>query len=90
VTRARRRQILRYRVHDVGAVELRHRLLAGSAPATCARCGRPGAAQTMIWSQWTRRHYCLDVAGCTRRAAARRRAAVTALSSLHRRGEPAR
>jgi hypothetical protein len=31
VTRARRRQILRYRVHDVSAAELRRRLLAGSA-----------------------------------------------------------
>ncbi len=33
MTRARRRQILRYRVHDVSAAELRRRLLAGSARA---------------------------------------------------------
>jgi hypothetical protein len=46
VTRARRRQILRYRVHDVSPAELRRRLIAGSASDAAASTKTPRATET--------------------------------------------
>jgi hypothetical protein len=33
-----------------------------SARATCARCGRQKAH--LVWSKFSRRHYCADFAAC--------------------------
>ena len=39
----------------------------------CARCGKKLPAEKMIFSRHTRARYCIDLAGCDRRAAKRRK-----------------
>ena len=34
----------------------------------CARCGKRATADRMVFSAFTRNHYCADVDACTRRA----------------------
>ena len=46
MTRARRRQILRYRVHDISPAELRRRLIAGSARAAEPTTKTPRGTET--------------------------------------------
>lgn len=44
---------------------------------TCARCGRQMPADRMVFSSWTRNHYCTDVDACGRRAARAIRASAS-------------
>lgn len=39
----------------------------------CARCGKYSSAERMVYSTWTRYHYCIDIDACGRRARRRGR-----------------
>lgn len=39
----------------------------------CGRCGKPGAAEQMIYSRHSGNRYCIDMAACAKRAASKKK-----------------